>query len=136
MSVTSAYSDLGLDVTRAPLRSADPDLGGSELNLARTSGGLRTTSRRSMRLGPPPAAGYATAENSSATLLQRAWTESHQRWIVFSRDRRPPIRRSVRCYSPAQIGASALAVGQLLDPVRVRTLVVGVGAPGLSIVEL
>ncbi|MDT5048836.1 MAG: hypothetical protein QOG75_4730 [Mycobacterium sp.] len=74
MSVTPAYSDLGLDVTRAPLRSADPDLGGSELDLARMRGGLRPTSRRSMRLGP--AAGYATAENSGATLLQRAWIES------------------------------------------------------------
>ena len=39
-----------------------------------------------VRLGPPPAAGYATAEDSSATLLQRAWTESRQRRVVFSRD--------------------------------------------------
>ena len=128
-----AFGVAGIALARKPILI----LGGSELNLARMRGGLRPTSRRRMRLGPPPAAGYATAEDSSATLLQRGWSESRQRRLVSSNDRRPPIRQSVRCYSARSDRRFVLlGVGQLLDPVRLRTLVVGFGAPCLSIVEL
>jgi hypothetical protein len=52
-----------------------------------------------MRLGPPPAAGYATTEVYRVTLLDRLRTESRQRRLVFSRDQGLPILQSVRCYS-------------------------------------
>jgi hypothetical protein len=39
-------------------------------------------------------------------------------------------------FGPLRLALLLLGVGELLDPVRVRTLVVGLGAPCLSIVEL
>ena len=39
-------------------------------------------------------------------------------------------------FGPLRSALLLLGVGQLLDPVRLRTLGVGVGAPCLSIVEL
>src|SRR5258707_12336912 len=65
-----------------------------------------------MRLGP--AAGYATAENSSATLLQRAWTESRQRRAALPRGPPPPPPPSLQiCLCPPEL---ALALSAAAPP--------------------
>ena len=79
-----------LDVTRAPLRSADPDLGGSELNLARMRGAVCDSA---------PLLDTQRPRIPAQPSCNVAWTESRQRRVVSSRGRRPPIRQSVRCYS-------------------------------------
>jgi hypothetical protein len=45
MSVTSAYSESGAELTRTLLRFIDPRMGGSELNPATVHGGIEASRR-------------------------------------------------------------------------------------------
>ena len=108
----------------------------SELNLTRMRGGLRPTSRRNRdsarhplldtqrpRIPAQPSCnvdGPSRANGGSSPVMTNG----------------RPSRSLSSVIRPAQNGASASRGRQLLDPVRVRTLGVGVGAPCLSIVEL
>jgi hypothetical protein len=93
---TPAERGLVGDVTRAPLRSADADLGGSELNLARMRGGLRPTSLDSARHPlldtQRPRIPAQPSCNVHGPSRANGWSSP-----VGTND--PPIPQSVRCYS-------------------------------------
>jgi hypothetical protein len=77
------------------------------------------------------------AENSSVTLLQRVRTASNATtgWsLVQTSGRRS--RSQLGVIRPLRLALPLLDAGQLLDPVRLRTLDVDFGPLCLSIVEL
>jgi hypothetical protein len=136
MSVTSAYSDLCLDVTRAPLRSADPDLGGSGLNwqecaagFGRPRGAVCDSARHPLLDAQRPRIPAQPSCNVRGPSRANGGSSP-----VGTNGRHPAVCQVL--FGPLRSALLLLGVGQLLDLVRLRTLGVGFGAPCLSIVEL